>query len=135
LAAVDAARSGNRKKAEHDITSLINTPGQLGKSAFDEVHMQALKGHFVTLKDTEAKKLIYNNLTFIGLGADIELDGIWGIGPGSGIWSTQMPDSYKKNNIYFHVMSTTHKFDGETSDWATLINAVVCTTETVNYLG
>lgn len=135
LAAVDAARAATRAKALKGIQDIIKKPGSLGDSAFDAVHMQALKAHYVTLKDSEAKKEIYNVLTFIGLGADVELDGVWGIGPGSGIWSTQMPNSYKANQIYFHVMSTTHKFDGETSDWATLINAVVCTNEQVSYMG
>lgn len=133
-AAVDTARAANRTASLKGILEIINDPGTLGDSAFDPVHMQALKGHFVSLKDSEAGKTIYNNLTFIGLGADVELDGVWGIGPGSGIWSTQMPDDYEKNKIYFHVMSTTHKFDGDTSDWATSINAIISTHEDVEYL-
>lgn len=134
LAVVDAARAGNRAKALLDIQRIIKNPGALGDGAFDDVQMQALKSHYVTLKDCEAGKLKYNIVSFIGLAADVELDGIWGIGPGSGIWSTQMPDSYKQNQIYFIVMSTTHRFDGETSDWATHINAVVCTTDLVRYM-
>lgn len=132
-ALVDTARAANRRKALDGIKGIIKDEGLLGASAFDPVHMQALKAHYVTLKDCEAGKPVYNNLTFIGLGADVELDGIWGIGPGAGIWSTQMPQRYKDNQVYFHVISTTHKFDGDTSDWATIINAVVCTTEKVDY--
>lgn len=133
-AAVDAARALKYKDAVDEIAKLIKNPGPLGDSAFDDIHMQALKGLFTKLKDYEPNKTKFNNMTFIGLGADVELDGIWGIGPGAAIWSTQMPKKYRDNHIFFNVMSTTHKFDGETSDWSTLINGVVSTFDTVNYV-
>jgi hypothetical protein len=133
-ALVDTSRSVSRDKAINDINNIIKVKGQLGDSAFDEVHMQALKSAFVTLKDSEPGKETYNNLVFIGLGCDVELDGIWGIGPGSGIWSTQMPKRYRENQVYFSVMSTTHKFDGDTSDWSTLLTGVICAHEKVEYL-
>jgi hypothetical protein len=131
---VDASRAVSRAKAITDIDNIIKKKGQLGDSAFDEVHMQALKSAFVTLKDSEPKKEIYNNLVFIGLGCDVELDGIWGIGPGAGIWSTQMPKRYKDNQVYFSVMSTTHRFDGDTSDWSTLLTGYLISHEKVEYL-
>ncbi len=131
---VEKARKESRDKAIKDIVSIIKNPGQLGDSAFDDVHMQALKTAFITLKDSEPSKKKNNNMVFIGLGCDVELDGIWGIGPGTGIWSTQMPDTYKKNSIFFAITSTVHKFDGETSDWSTTLTGLVSTDETVNYL-
>lgn len=134
LALVDAGRSANYKKSIDDIKGLIKNPGQIGASGFDEVHMQALKGTLTGLKNAEGAKLKLNNMTFMGMGADVEIDGLWGINPGCGIWSTQMPNKYRDNHIYFVVMSTTHKFDGATSDWSTTFNCVIGTTETVDYL-
>lgn len=133
-ALVDAGRAKNYKKALKDIEGVIKNPGQLGDSGFDEVHMQSLAAAYKALKDGEGGKKKFNNVVFIGMGADVEIDGVWGIGPGCGIWSTQMPKRYRDNHLYFGVMSTTHKFDGATSDWSTTFNGVIQTAETVKYL-
>jgi hypothetical protein len=133
LPAIDTARAAERALTKKNIEKIITNPGQIGDSAFDEVHMQALKSAFVKLKDCEPSKKICNNLTFIGMGCEVELDGIWGLNPGMGIWSTQMPDKYKKNNVYFHITSTIHKFDGNTSDWSTNLSGLLIGHEKVTY--
>lgn len=131
---VKKGRADNYKKATDDIKGVLKTPGSLAASAFDEIHMQALATSFKALKDAEGQKRKFNNVTFIGMGCDVEIDGLWGIYPGCGIWSTQMPQRYRDNYLYFGVMSTTHKFDGATSDWSTTFNGVIMTKETVKYL-
>lgn len=117
-----------------NIDDIIYDPGSLGDSAFDNIHMQSLKSQFVSLQQNEPQKIKFRNVDFVGLGLTAELDGIWGIGPGAGVWSTQMPDSYKKNLTYFKVTSATHKFDADSSDWSTTIETVFVSDLEVQYL-
>jgi hypothetical protein len=131
---IRAKRAQMYALARKNIDSIIYDPGALGDSAFDDIHMQSLKSQFVTLSQNEPSKIKLRNVDFIGLGITAELDGIWGIGPGAAVWSTQMPDSYKKNLSFFRVMTTTHKFDAEGSDWSTTIDGVLMTDVDVEYL-
>jgi len=131
---IRAKRAQMYALARKNIDSIIYDPGSLGDSAFDDIHMQSLKSQFVTLAQNEPDKIKLRNLDFVGLGIVAELDGVWGIGPGAGVWSTQMPDSYKKNFSFFRVFSTTHKFDADASDWSTTIEGPLCTDLDVEYL-
>lgn len=133
-AAIEGAKAIQRSIALDQIKQIIYDPGALGDSAFDETHMQSLKGQYVSLKDYEPDKVRYQNLPFVGLGIDVEIDGLWGIGPGAGIWTSQMPDEYEQGHVYFNVVSVTHEFDPQSSDWSTKIEGMLNTVDKVDYM-
>jgi len=58
-------------------------------------------------------------MTFPSIGINVQIDGVWGIVPGCGITSTQVPNDFVKNKCYFTVTDVVHTFDGSTSDWST----------------
>lgn len=131
---LEVSRAARYSQALKEIEKVLYDPGALGDSAFDEIHMQSLKSQFVVLQQCEPQKKKMRNLGFVGLGCDVDLDGIWGIGPGCGIWSTQMPDKYRENQIYFFVSRVTHQFTADNSDWSTKIEGQINVTYEVEYL-
>lgn len=104
---------------------LLWSPGKMQKSGFSEETMKALEEANSSMaahggQENVNEKSKYDQLVYPGLGIDVTIDGVWGIRPGCGISTTQLPDAYSTDKgIYFYVDSVVHQFDGESSDWTT----------------
>lgn len=126
-------RSKNYKEAKQKIKEIIKSPGTLGDSAFDNTHMQALRDQLNTLRHGAPESKGSDLMIYPGLGITAELDGIWGIHPGCGIFTTQLPMKYRNNNTYFFVSSVTQTFSGESSDWSTKLEGMLTMFKEVDY--
>lgn len=130
-----AGRISNADEARKKVDDIIKNPGVLGDSAFDEVHMQALRDQMaaISLGAGESKK--FDMKLYPGIGISAEIDGTWGIHPGCGVYTTQMPAQYKAAKSYFQVMTVTQTFSGDSSDWSTKVEGILTNHTNPNYMG
>ena len=120
-------------QAKQKIKEIIKSPGSLGDSAFDNTHMQALRDQISALRHGASESKTADLMIYPGLGITAELDGIWGIHPGCGIFTTQLPVKYRNNKTYFFVSTVIQNFSGDSSDWSTKLEGLLTMFKEVDY--
>lgn len=111
-----------------ELAGLENGKGTLLKSGFASAQSESLIAAF---------KVIYNNvdvvqgdhkrkfrmMPYMGMELSATLDGIWGLVPGNGLFTTQVPFKYHQNGAYFNIRSVEHTI--ENSDWSTSVSGIL----------
>lgn len=128
-----SGRDDQAEKAKQSIFEIVKNPGPLGRSAFDEIHMAAIREQLGTMFKGASSQKKMDMCVYPGLGMDVELDGVWGFQPGNAIMSTQVPSEYFTAKTYFFVESVEHVFDGASSDWSTRLKSKLSFNDSVNY--
>lgn len=103
------------------IDKFCTEDGKLHKSRFSDEQMKTLNKLISGLTEVIPikEKAKYSKLTWPGLELNVELEGIWGIIPGCGMYSTILPkEKYLSDGRYFGVETVTHSFTNE-SEWTT----------------
>lgn len=121
---LDDQRGKELSKAQSDKKSLITSPGNLGKNAFNGEQINALKSIMGRIHRNSQDAPKIETIHYPGLSISVELDGVYGFTPGNAISTTQIPkkwrDQYKS---YFMVTKVEHDFNG--SDWNTKLDGIL----------
>ena len=123
-----------RDEAKEAMLEILYTPGTLADSKFDGKYMKSLESSMGALRLGAPEGKSYDMLMYPGLGISVEMDGTYGFLPGNAITTTQLPPGYNDAKAYFFVESVSHKFDGESSDWATTLEGKLSFTNNIQYL-
>jgi len=133
----NASTDGRTKEYEEaikKIEELTTNPGELAGSSFGQVSMQAMEQALGTIRVGQPEGKQMDQMHYVGLGIDAQIDGIWGIYPGCCVSTTQLTKMFFDKKAYFFVDTVEHTFDGNTSDWETSISGKLSFDPNVQYL-
>lgn len=112
-------RSDSISKAIQKINEIVKSPGPLGSSGFAHEHQDSLRSQMELLAHNAPNWEDMDIHPYPGVSISAELDGIWGFLPGNAILSSQLPNRYRNNKLYFMVRTVTNTF--KNSDWSTFL--------------
>lgn len=113
---------------------LIFNPGSLPANQFGAVQENALIQTMGTITKGAPDSKKYELIPYIGLGIEVELDGVYGITPGCGISTKQLPRHYFEKNNYFQVKTVTHTFTSEGSVWTTRLSGFMTFFDNIKWI-
>jgi hypothetical protein len=131
----DKSRAANPYKDSVDAVKKVTTnPGTLGANAFGAVQENSLLQSMGTMTKNAPKSKKFEMIPYLGMSIEAELDGVFGLMPGNGILTTQLPKRYKNSKMYFSLKGVTHTFAGDTSTWTTKLSGFLTFYDNITYI-
>lgn len=122
------------KDALKAMQEIILSPGSLAANQFGAVQENALIQAMGTIAKGVPESEKFEMIAYMGLGIDIEIDGVYGFTPGCAISSKQLPEHYFTNKNYFQVKTVTHTFTSNGSDWSTKLSGFMTFYKKLNWI-
>jgi hypothetical protein len=129
---VEDARTSTTQNTLTSIKRLVQLDGHLGRNHFSGEDIQSLKSLVSSLFHNRSSAEKNEAIHFPGMQMTITLDGVWGFLPGNAISSTQLPQSWRNDNVYFMVTNVSHRFAD--NDWETTLTGIMAYYNNLKYI-
>lgn len=132
---VDSKRKSPYNDAKKSKKEIINSPGSLGSNEFGAIQENALMSVMGSLAKGAPKSEKFELMPYMGMSIDLEIDGVYGFSPGTGVSTTQLPNHYFSKKNYFMIRKVTHTFSADNaSDWSTRLSGVMTMYSDIQYI-
>ena len=121
---LQGGRNKQQSKAKERHKEIVSDPGSMMLDSFNSKQIDAFKSVMTDLyRYSKKSDTRLENIHWPGMSIDITINGAFGIVPGCAVATTQMPNKWINQGIYFLVTDVEHNFSR--SDWTTNIRGIL----------